>query len=659
MVVCVSAACSNSGTPHSAGPAPPVIPYVIPSPDSRLAPDIPSGADAARDAELARIVAGVIDVVANSDPVFTRDGTRVAFVSNRDGLPQLYVGDVAQPAAAPLRLVQSTERIESPLATPDGAALVFRSDHDADENWSYYRVNLDGSGLVELTPGPRRHRDAPLIAQAKPETIFYSARPASEAQVAVYRTSARAPAGETRIYRDDQPGTLRDVNQDGTWGLLRRDISSSEAYVLAVDLETGASHPLYPPPAAAAPKVAIYDARFSGDGKRALITTDGGGEQALVLSIDVETGRETARYVETRPVTALIEQIYVSAASNTAVLLLRAGGHSDVRVLDATTLRPRAAVTLPLGDGGDRGSFSHDGKRFALTWSTPNVPDDIYAVDVATGAVAPLRREARPALDGLPPIEVSITKVSAFDRLPLPTHVFRPAGSSGKKLPVIVEYHGGPASSAWIQWSPATRLLIGQGYAVVQPNVRGSTGFGRAFEAADNGRKRLDAFRDVETIARWVASQRWADKRRMVAFGGSYGGYTVLIGLTRMPGIWRAGVEEIGFANLPTALATTNGTLRAIFRVEFGDVDRDGEFLESISPLADAGKIVAPLFVYAGAHDPRAARSESDRIVNALRVRQVPVEYMIAENEGHSMDHRETQLAFFSRMLRFLETHLK
>jgi dipeptidyl aminopeptidase/acylaminoacyl peptidase len=618
-------------------------------------PDVPSGADAARDAELARTVAGVIDVVVNSDPVFTRDDRQVVFSSSRDGLPQLYVGEIARPAAPPRRLGRSTERQWSPAMTPDGKAVVFRSDHGADENWSYFRINLDGSGRIELTPGARLRRDAPHLAEGKPDTIFYSARATSDTSVGVYRTSATAPGEEILIYRDDKPGRLLDTSHDGRWGLFWRDVSGSETYLLALDLETGAIRPVYPRAGSA---VSITDARFSADGKRALIATDGGAEQALVLSIDLATGRETARYVEARPATARISRIYPDASSGVVVAMLDDGDHGDLRVLDATTLTRRAAVALPLGSGTG-GAFSHDGRRFALTWSTPNVPNDIYAVDVATGRVAALRKEARPQLEGLPPIDVSIAHVEAFDHLQIPVNVLLPAGSRGKKLPVIVEYHGGPGASAWIGWNPVTRLFLSLGYALVQPNVRGSTGFGRAYEVADNGPRRLDAFKDVETTARWAASQPWADKDRMVVFGGSYGGYTVLIAMTRMPDIWRAGVEEVGVSNLRTALARTNGEMREVFRVEFGDLDKDAAFLDSISPLRDADKIVAPLFVYAGANDPRAVRSESDLIVRALRARKVPVEYMVADNEGHSMDHRENQLACFSRMARFLETHLR
>lgn len=629
--------------------APPPAPVAV-----TAAPDAPAGADAARDAELARVAAGVIDAFTNSEPQFTRDGKRVVFVSTRDGLPQLYIADAARPDAPATRLLTSAERMTGAVPTLDGKALVFLSDRGADENWSYFRVNLDGSGLVELTPGARRQRNGAIISDGKPDAIFYSARAMSDVGTAVYMTSAKAPGEEKQLYRDDKPGALLDVSHDGKWGLYQRYPSRSENYLVAIDLATGAARPIWPKEG----KVSIFSAAFSADGKRVVVATDGGAEQALVLSIDVQTGKETARYVETKPATAEISALDVAKRGNSIALTVNAGNHGEVRLLDATTLKPRAAVALPLGSGGV-GRFSDDGKRLTLTWSTPSVPGDIHVIDVATGKVAPLRKEARPQLDGLPPIEASITEVEGFDHTRIPVNVYLPAGTRDRKLPVIVSYHGGPAGSSAIRWSALPRFFLGQGYAWVEPNVRGSNGFGRAYEAADNGPRRLDAFKDIETTGRWAASQPWADKSRVVVLGGSYGGYAVLVAMTRMPELWRAGVDLFGVANLKTFMATTSGFIREIFLLEFGDPDKDAAFLDSISPVRDADKIARPLFVYAGANDPRVPRTESDLIVKALRIRRVPVEYMVAANEGHSLSHRENLVEFCARAARFLETHLK
>ena len=184
---------------------------------------------------------------------------------------------------------------------------------------------------------------------------------------------------------------------------------------------------------------------------------------------------------------------------------------------------------MPLGTGGI-GEFSEDGKRLTAAWSTPDSPTEVYAIDVTTGKAAPLRKEPRPSLAGLPKVTASIVEIPAFDGLKLPTNVYLPADAPARSCRCsssTTADRRGPRSSA----GRRRPLLPGLGYAVVEPNVRGSSGFGRAFEAADNGPKRLDAFKDIETTARWVASQPWADKERLVVYGGSYGGYTMLIAL--------------------------------------------------------------------------------------------------------------------------------
>jgi dipeptidyl aminopeptidase/acylaminoacyl peptidase len=485
-----------------------------------------------------------------------------------------------------------------------------------------------------------------------PETIYFSARRLSEASTAVYAASASTPGPAREVLRDDEPGFLTDVSRDGKQGLFLRYPSRSENYLRRVDLASGAARTIYPQSG----NVTIHDARFSPDGHTVYVCTDGGGERALLLALDAETGKEKARYLEQHPTTASVSSVAVAKRGGALALTIDAGNRTEVRLLDARTLRPRAAVTMPLGQG-QVSDFSEDGKRIVAVWSTPSSPNDAWEIDPVTGKAALLHNEPRPSLRGVPEMEVSITQIRAHDGLTLPINVLLPKRRAGK-LPVIVAYHGGPAGSSRVRWSAATAFFVSQGYAWVEPNVRGSGGFGRAFEEADNGRKRLEAFKDVEETGRWAASQPWADSGRLVIYGGSYGGYTVLVGLTRMPDLWRAGVDLVGVANLKTFMASTTGFIHQVFLLEFGDPERDSAFLDSISPLKDADKITAPLFVYAGANDPRVPRSESDLIVSALRERKVPVEYMVADDEGHSLARKENVVQFLARSAQFLEQHV-
>lgn len=661
------AACSGPPKPAADPPSPPPSPTEdgkpgapapdpgppAPPPEVDATPDVPAGAAAARDAELAAKAAGYIDAFTNSAPVLTRDGKRVVFVSTRDGIPQLYVADVGKPQAAPTRLVATKERVTGAFPTKDGKAVLFRSDVGADEHWSIYRVGLDGKDLVELTPGERLSRDVFLVPDGAPDKLFFSARKMSEARSTLYVASAVRPEPAKAIYTDDQPAFLMDVASSGKAALVVQYPSRAENFLLRVDVATGKAQPLYPP---AGGKLSIFDAAYSPDDRLVYVATDLGAEQAVILALDAKTGKELARHA-IAPATAQVNGLRVARRGGRIAVSLLAGNRSEIRLLDGKKLTPGARVEMPLGQGAAT-AFSEDGTRLAAQWSTPRAPTELYSIDPRTGKVTPLRQEERPSLKGMPAIETTVVDIPAFDGGKIPTNVYLPSGEQGKPRPVLVVYHGGPSSVSMIRWSAWTAFFLSLGYAVVEPNVRGSGGFGRAFEAADNGPKRLDAFRDIETSARWVAKQPWADKERLVVFGGSYGGYTTLIALSRWPDIWRAGVNLFGVVDLKTFMATTSGVIRQIFLLEFGDPDKDAAFLRSISPLTDVDKIVDPTLVYAGANDPRVPRSESDLIVKALRQRKIPSEYMVADNEGHSLARRETQLAFLARCARFLEAHL-
>jgi dipeptidyl aminopeptidase/acylaminoacyl peptidase len=614
-------------------------------------PDVPKGADAARIADLASKAQPLVDAFLNSEGMLSRDGKQVIFVSNREGHPQLYVADASRPDSPAKRLSDTKDRVTLDATTPDGKAILFRSDQGADEKWSVFRAGLDGSPPVELTTGERMQRDRVHIADLAPETIYFSARRISDVGSVLLAAPATSPGPLREVYRDAKPGFLTGVDRQGKQGLFLRYPSQSENHLLRVDLASGKTAELYP----VSGKVSIEDARFSPDGSTVYVATDGGGEQAWLLALDAQTGKEKARYVERDPPIANVESIAVAKTGDAIALTIDAGNRSEIRILDAHTLQPRAKVAMPLGQG-HVADFSEDGKRVVALWSTPSSPTDVWSIDPASGKAEPLRKEDRPSLREVPAMDVSITEVKASDGLALPVNVYLPKTRSGK-LPVIVSYHGGPAGSSHIRWSPFTAFFLSQGYAWVEPNVRGSGGFGRAFVEADDGPRRLEAFKDIEGTGRWAASQPWADPGRVVVFGGSYGGYTVLVGLTRMPDLWRAGVDLFGVANMKTFMATTSGLIREIFLVEFGDPVKDAAFLDSISPMRDVDKIKAPLFVYAGANDPRVPRTESDLIVRALRSRKVPVEYMVADNEGHSLSRKENVVQFLARSARFLEQH--
>jgi len=244
-----------------------------------------------------------------------------------------------------------------------------------------------------------------------------------------------------------------------------------------------------------------------------------------------------------------------SPAGDVIALGVDAGTHGEVRILDAKKLTVLRTVRAPLGQVV-LGAFRDDGRAFSIMLSLPNQPPDVFAVETRSGKVSSLRQDPRPGLAQVPSIEVSVQHARAFDALQIPINVYLPKREAKKKLPVLVRFHGGPSSSYPVRWDPLTRFFTALGYAVIEPNVRGSTGFGRAYELADNREKRADWLQDLKVVNAWTKGQPWCDPERVVVVGGSYGGYTTLMALTRQPEAWRAGVDLFGPADLKQRLQT-------------------------------------------------------------------------------------------------------
>ncbi|HEY4120939.1 MAG TPA: prolyl oligopeptidase family serine peptidase, partial [Byssovorax sp.] len=338
------------------------------------------------------------------------------------------------------------------------------------------------------------------------------------------------------------------------------------------------------------------------------------------------------------------------------VFVVDAGVRHDVRVLDAATLEARSHLDLPLGSevpGATHPNMS-DGltvapgaRRLVVQWSTPTAPPHLLLVDLDAGTVARVHEEASlvaplrrgPRGDGppraprrAPSFVTEVVRIPSFDGLELPTLVHRVPGAA--PAPVVVILHGGFTLAATARWDPTIELYLEQGYAVVEPNVRGGGGFGRAYEAADDGVKKLDAARDIGAIGRWLRSEPWVDGARMALSGGSAGGYFTLLGLAFQPDLWCAGICMSGMFDLERTLRAQDGDLRAFLETELAPLDEPA-ILRALSPATYVDRVRAPLLVVAGDNDPRTPRAESDALVRALRASGSSVEYMRVSAQGH------------------------
>jgi dipeptidyl aminopeptidase/acylaminoacyl peptidase len=309
---------------------------------------------------------------------------------------------------------------------------------------------------------------------------------------------------------------------------------------------------------------------------------------------------------------------------------------------------------VPLPGSGVAGGFrfSRDGRELAFQYTSPLVPGDAwrYRIDSDT-----LERLTVSPCDVDPSAFVDAEKVRfrSFDDLEVPAFVFTPPTGDGP-FPVVVMIHGGPEAQYRPSFAALTQYLVAQGFAVVAPNVRGSTGYGRDYQHLDDVEKRLDSVRDLAALHAWITTRDDLDADRAALYGGSYGGYMVLAGLAFQPELWAAGVDIVGMSDLVTFLENTSEWRRAFREREYGSLEHDRDVLEAASPINRVRDMRAPLFIVHGANDPRVPLSEAEQIHAILQEQGVRTELRVYDDEGHGLSKLANRIDCYPRIAAFL-----
>jgi dipeptidyl aminopeptidase/acylaminoacyl peptidase len=395
-----------------------------------------------------------------------------------------------------------------------------------------------------------------------------------------------------------------------------------------------------------------------------LVSSNVGRDWQALFAHDLRTGRSTPVLERPHDVAG-----WTSADGSTLLVVGNVDEASRAELFrvrtDGATVHLAEMGAVPLPDPDAVIAFSHllpdpvlapDGSSVTFTVSSPAIPGDVWRHDVRTGASTRLTTSpGAPTSDGVARPERH--RVPSFDGLQVPVLLYRPADPPGR-APVVLVIHGGPEGQSQTVFSPIVQALAGRGYAVVVPNVRGSTGYGKRYYGLDDTIRRLDSVADLGAIADWLPSAG-LDGRRAALWGGSYGGYMVLAGCAFQPERWAAGVDIVGISDLVSFLEKTAGYRRAAREREYGTLAQDREFLVRASPLRSADDIRAPLFVIHGANDPRVPPAEAEQIVASLRNRNVPCELLVYPDEGHGLARLANRLDAYPRAMAFLDAVLQ
>jgi dipeptidyl aminopeptidase/acylaminoacyl peptidase len=333
---------------------------------------------------------------------------------------------------------------------------------------------------------------------------------------------------------------------------------------------------------------------------------------------------------------------------------------TDGKPLITVVDKKAEAVKLPAQGIVSGLTLSKDESKLAFSFSSANRNSDIWVYDLRSKSLFQVTNSDRAGIDPSTFIAPQLIKYKTFDGRQIPAWYYRPRKSPGMRSGrVIVSVHGGPEVQERPGFNALYQYYLSRGYAILATNVRGSRGYGKTFTHLDDVRKREDSVKDLAYAVEWLKSKGEADPKRIAVMGGSYGGYMTLAAITLYPDLWAAAVDTVGIANWESFLKETSGYRRRAREVEYGSLDKDLDFLRSISPLTKVDRIRTPLFVIAGRNDPRVPWTEGEQIANAIRKRNGIVEFKVYDDEGHGIAKLKNRLDLYPRVADFLDRYMK
>ncbi len=579
---------------------------------------------------------------------------------------------VTQPGGARTQLTFFDDRINSASFDPkSGAFFVFSKSAGGNEFNQNYRYDFATGDVTLLSDGKSRN-STPTWSHDGTRFAYTSTR-RNGADNDIYLESPNDPKSD-RLLAELKGGgwQVTDWSPDGTQLLVVEYVSINESYLWLFDAKTGTRTELTPRPPEGAEKVSYSKALFAKDGKGIFVATDRDSEFQRLAYIDLASKEHTYLLPDAK---WDVDDADLSGDGKRIAYTLNENGTSKLHVISVAmrdgkmtaTSEPDPVFDPPIAASIISGlKWQHGPKQDVLAFNVNSArsPSDVYTwspnapKNVAT-------RWTMSETGGIPAdrfVEPKLVTWKSFDGREISGFLYQP---DAKKFPgprpVIVQIHGGPESQARPGFLARNNYLINElGCAMIYPNVRGSAGYGKSFLLLDNGFKREDSYKDISALLDWIKTQPQLDAGRVMAYGGSYGGFMTLEVATNYANRIRCAIDIVGISNLATFLKNTESYRRDLRRVEYGD-ERDPKmaaFMERIAALNNAEKITKPLFVVQGANDPRVPKSEAEQIVATLKKEKTPVWYMLGKDEGHGFGKKKNADYMFYATVQFIRDYL-
>jgi dipeptidyl aminopeptidase/acylaminoacyl peptidase len=623
-----------------------------------------------------------LNIRSAGSPTFNKDASKIAYLTNITGTNQIWLVD--SKGGYPEQLTSYQDNIGFVKFSPKGDWIAFGKAKGGDENTQLFLMSPDGSTIKQLTTDEKvRYNFGDWSADGT--KIYYASNKRNHTFFDVYSMNI-ADGKETLIYQQDGNNDFVAADNFDNRVIVSR---SSERFSLDNDLyliEVDSKEVTHLTPHSEATQYG--NVHFVEDGivfaqndKREFYSLSQLRQKNAADSKNwVESNREVRVLDDTN---ADVDSVEMLPYSNSIAYTLNREGYSELylrkfetdgKPLITTFAKTSEAIKLPAKGVVGGLTFSDDKTKLAFTFNSANHNSDIWTYDLQTKQLTQVTKSSRSGLKQESFVEPQLIKYKSFDGREVSAWYYKPKKRfemdiSGNNTPkeaylttvpfgVIVSVHGGPEGQERPSFNPLYQYYLSRGYAVLATNVRGSTGYGKTFSHLDDVRKREDSVKDLAYAVEWLKTSGGADGKRIAVTGGSYGGYMTMAAITLYPDLFAAAIDTVGIVNWETFLKNTSGYRRKQREVEYGSLEKDLDFLRSISPMAKVDKIKTPLFVIHGKNDPRVPYTEAEQVVDALKKRGAMVQYKLYDDEGHGISKLKNRLDLFPQVADFLDKYM-
>ena len=582
---------------------------------------------------------------------FSSDDKSILFHNNKTGIFNVYSVPVTGGAATQL----TTSTKESTFAVsyfPTDARFIYTYDRGGNENNHLYLRELDGTER-DLTPGEKVKANF-LGWSHDRKSFFFSTNERDTRFFDIYEMPIDS-FKPSLIYKDETGLSIGAISDDKKYIAFQKSGGSpSDSDVHLYNIATKEMKNI----TAHTGDMANSAQTFDVASKYLYYLTDANSEYRYVARYDLATGK--TEVVEKAPWDVFYT--YFSENGKYRVTAVNEDARTKIKIYETASGKLVNLPQLPNADITGV-NISPSEKLMAFYLNGDRSPSNLYVYDFATKKATKLTDSLNPEINAADLVDSQVIRYKSFDGLEIPSILYKPKNASAQnKVPAPVLVHGGPGGQTRVGYSAMTQYLVNHGYVVLGANNRGSSGYGKTFFAADDGKHGREPLWDIVESKKYLASLGYVDERKIGIIGGSYGGYMVLAALAFKPEEFAVGVDIFGVSNWVRTLQSIPPyweSFRKSLYKELGDPSKDLENLRAISPLFHTEKIVKPLIVLQGANDPRVIKPESDEIVESIKKRNGVVEYILFDNEGHGFTKKANEIRAYKAILDFLDRYLK